>query len=118
MLSFLLFSESTRHLLHCFGLDLRSKLVGRAADDYAVLNKALDEPVTLTWAMSTRSDTSGTEVVVTVIANAAMKVFVGSGLVASVAVHRPRVRRRSWWLLHTESKLACAREAGELSEEV
>lgn len=120
-LNLLLFGESTRHrhLLGSFGLRLRANPLGSAGEGHTVLDEALDEPMALARAVNTRSDASLTEVVVAVIADAAVIVCVGRRLVASVAIDGPWVRHwGSWRLLHAESELTGPRKACELSEEI
>jgi hypothetical protein len=88
----LLIGESSRNilLLGLLGLDFGCDALGSAVDDTAILDEALDHPVSASGAVNTVVDTSRAKVVIATIAYAAMEVLVLHGLVAVVAIDNPR----------------------------
>ena len=99
----LLGRESTGHfLLLGLDLDLRHGLrlrllrglgsnpLGGAVGDLAILDETLNQPVTLTRAVVARGNAVLAEVIVALVANAAVVVLVGHGLVTDIAVDGPR----------------------------
>lgn len=90
------------------GPDLGREALSGAADHLAVLDKALDEPVTLTRAELARVDTTLAKIIVTTIADAAVVVLVVHNGVTLVAVYGPgrtRYREALNLRLGTERKL-------------
>ena len=70
-------------------LDFTSNTLGGAGDDLAVLDRALDQPVTLARAQLTTGDAVLAEVVVAAVADAAVVVRIVHGGVAVIAVDGP-----------------------------
>lgn len=112
-----LVSEGTRHLRHHSWrwLDkIRDRhdlawgdTLSGAVDDLAVLDRTLDEPVTLSRAQLAIVDTLLAQVVVTIIADAAVVVLVLHGFVALIAVDSPGMCvNGSWtgWFSWTEDE--------------
>ena len=81
--------EGSRNGLLNLGFYLGTNTLGRAIHDRPILDEALDHPVTSAWAMDTRIHARWTEIVVSMIANTAMKVCVLHWLVAVVAEYNP-----------------------------
>lgn len=120
----LLSGKSTGHLLRLrlslnLGLffSLGSHPLGGAIGNLAILDETLDEPMTLARAVMARGNAVLAEIVIALVANAAVEMLVGHGLVANVAVNGPgeEIGRR---VLHAESELALARLVGKLGKEV
>jgi hypothetical protein len=93
---------------------LRLVLAGRdtlsgAADDLAILDESLDEPVALTWAELATGDAALAQVVVTTIADVAVEMGIRHCHIALVAIDRPGVAvsgdSRSW-LAATEDEVS------------
>jgi len=70
-------------------LSLASDTLGCAGDDLAVLDRALDQPVTFARAQLTAGDAGLTEIVVATVTDAAVVVRIVHGVVAVVAVDGP-----------------------------
>jgi hypothetical protein len=83
----LLLSKGAGHLLS--GLGLGANTLGGAVDDASVLDEALDHPVARAGAVDAGVDARLAQVVVAVVADAAMVVLVFQGHVAVVAIHNP-----------------------------
>jgi hypothetical protein len=105
---------------------LGSQLLSSAIDDLSVADKALNEPMALTRAVSTTFDASLAQIVVSIIADVAMVVLIGHRSIASIAEDGPRAGGRagcfgiygSWLgLLDAKSKLTVARDVCQLCEE-
>lgn len=124
----------TRHLLVRFGDGLRLGLklhlqilglwlgpnsFGGAVGDLSVRDEALNEPVAFTRAVLTRSHTALAEVVVAIVADAAVKVLVDDGAIAHIAVDRPRRRgdRRAVLLVRGEHRGPRRHDVVQLGEE-
>ena len=75
------------------GFYLGTDTLGRAVHDRAILDEALDHPVTSAWAMDARIHARWTEIVVSMVANAAMEVRVLHWLIAVVAEYNPGTLR-------------------------
>jgi hypothetical protein len=116
----LLVCEGSRDVLSLLGLGLGLDhlgwdALGGAVDDAAVLNEALDHPVTSARAVNAGVNTCGTEIVIATVTDAAVEVFVFHGVVAVVAVDNPGgagvVRLRA------ERKIGIVRSIREVGEE-
>jgi hypothetical protein len=83
----LLLSKGAGHLLSGFGLGANT--LGGAVDDAAVLDEALDHPVARAGAVNAGVDARLAQVVVAVVADAAVVVLVFQGHVAVVSIHNP-----------------------------
>lgn len=70
-------------------LGLGSKAFRGTADDLAILNRALDQPVTITKTGGTVGDASLAKVKVTTITDSAMVMHVAHNSIARVAEDRP-----------------------------
>lgn len=124
ILMLLLLGICTRHVwnvaLDCW-LALGNHSFGGAVDNLAVLDKTFDKPVALAWAMVARVDTLLAQVIVTVVANGAMVMLVGHGLITVVAKYGPGRaycwRRWCFRCLHAKSKLALVGDVCKLIEE-
>ena len=85
-------ASAVGHLTGDFVLDvlsLASDTLGCAGDDLAVLDRALDQPVTFARAQLTAGDAGLTEIVVATVTDAAVVVRIVHGVVAVVAVDGP-----------------------------
>lgn len=87
-------SKSTRHFRKCTFRGLLQGLLGAqalssAADNLTILDKALDQPVVVAWAVDSAVDASLAEVVVALVTHVAMIVRIGHWLIALVAEDRP-----------------------------
>jgi hypothetical protein len=71
----------------------RGDFLGRAVGDHAVGHDALDQPVTLTAARGTIINTSWAQIVVSMLANAAVIMFIGNGVTTVVAVNAKHATR-------------------------
>ena len=112
----LLFGICTRHLLLGFRLALGTHHLGGAIDHLSVLDEALDEPMTFAGAMRARVNAGSTEIVIALVADAAVIVFIRHRLVALVAVYGPGGGRRR--LFHAEGQFALAGDIRKFGEEV
>jgi len=81
--------EGSRNGLFNLRFCLRADTLGRAVHDRAILDEALDHPVTSARAMDTRIHARRAEIVVSMIANATMKVCVLHWLITVVAEYNP-----------------------------
>jgi len=101
-----------RNTLWCNGLS-------STVDDLAILNETLDQPVVITSTDNPTANTALAEIKVTIIADAAVIVYVWDGIVAIVAVDRVYAHGWACCLCHgilPESRLAIGREAGNISK--
>ena len=87
-------SEGTRHLRKCGLGSLIHSLLWRqtlrgAAYNLTILDKALDQPVVVAWAVNATVDARLAEIVVALIADVAVVVGISHGLIALVAEDGP-----------------------------
>jgi len=90
-----LFGESTWHFLFSFRLWHRTYLLGCAINNDALPDESLHHPVVRTWAVNTTLNTLLAQIIVAIIADAAVEVNVLHGFTAVIAEDHPGSRGES-----------------------
>lgn len=111
----LLVGKGSGNIFRFCGLDLGWNSLGGAVDDVTVLYETLHHPVAVSGTVDARVDASRTEVVVSIVADAAVEVLVVHRVVAVVAVHNPGSTCCRW--LGSERERGIVWSLGQLVEE-